>query len=153
MASLAAAAGIGGMAGGQMLDLAGEHGTPNESDIRRMQAMKTGALFRHAAEAGAILGRANTTERASLAAFGAALGLAFQLADDLIDATGAAGAAGKATAKDAARGKQTLVAIHGVSGAVALLDAAVAEAQRILRPFGSRADMLREAARFVAMRE
>ncbi len=152
MQGLAAAAGLGGMAGGQMLDLAGERAAPKEADIRQMQAMKTGALFRHAAEAGAILGRASATERASLAAFGAALGLAFQLADDLIDATGAAGA-GKATAKDAARGKQTLVAIHGVSGATTLLDGAVADAQRILRPFGSRADLLREAARFAGTRK
>ena len=150
VASLAAAAGIGGMAGGQMLDLAGEGAAPKEADIRLMQAMKTGALFRHAAEAGAILGRASPAERASLAEYGAALGLAFQLADDLIDATATSAAAGKATAKDARRGKQTLVAVHGVAGALKLLDAAVGDALRILRPFGSRADMLREAARFVA---
>ncbi len=151
-ASLAAAAGLGGMAGGQMLDLAGGavHG---EADIRLMQAMKTGALFRHAGEAGAILGRAGATERKGLADFGAALGLAFQLADDLIDATASAEAAGKATAKDAQRGKATLVALHGVEGAMKLLDEAVNQALTILRPFGSRADMLRGAARFVAARE
>ena len=151
--SLAAAAGLGGMAGGQMLDLAGQGAPPREADIRLMQAMKTGALFRQAGEAGAILGRAGPSERDGLAKFGAALGLAFQLADDLIDATGAAHAAGKATAKDSARGKATLVAVHGVEGALTLLDAAVNEALTILRPFGSRADMLREAARFVAARE
>ena len=121
-ASLAAAAGLGGMAGGQMLDLAGGGAARGEADIRLMQAMKTGALFRHAAEAGAILGRAGDKERKSLADFGAALGLAFQLADDLIDATASAETAGKATAKDAARGKATLVAVHGVEGAIALLD-------------------------------
>ncbi len=152
-ASLAAAAGLGGMAGGQMLDLTGEGQARSEADIRLMQAMKTGALFRQAAEAGAILGRAGAGERAGLASFGAALGLAFQLADDLIDATGAAASAGKATAKDADRGKATLVAIHGVEGALTLLDTAVADALTILRPFGSRADMLRAAARFVAARE
>ncbi len=152
-ASLAAASGLGGMAGGQMLDLAGGGAGRGEADIRLMQAMKTGALFRHAGEAGAILGRAGAKERDSLSAFGAALGLAFQLADDLIDATGAAESAGKATAKDAGRGKATLVALHGVDGAMGLLDAAVNEALAILRPFGSRADMLREAARFVAARE
>ena len=92
-------------------------------------------------------------ERQNLARFGAALGLAFQLADDLIDATGAAETAGKATAKDAGRGKATLVAVHGVDGALKLLDAAVDEALTILRPFGSRADMLRDAARFVAARQ
>ncbi len=151
-ASLAAAAGLGGMAGGQMLDLAGGGPGRGEADIRLMQAMKTGALFRAAAEAGAILGRAGAAERKSLADFGAALGLAFQLADDLIDATASAEAAGKATAKDAGRGKATLVALHGVDGAIALLDQAVNQALTILRPFGSRADMLREAARFVAAR-
>jgi farnesyl diphosphate synthase len=151
-ASLAAAAGLGGMAGGQMLDLAGGGPARGEAAIRQMQAMKTGALFRHAAEAGAILGRAGATERRGLREFGAALGLAFQLADDLIDATATAESAGKATAKDAALGKATLVALHGVDGALALLDAAVAEALTILRPFGSRADLLREAARFVAAR-
>ncbi len=151
-ASLAAAAGLGGMAGGQMLDLAGGGAARGEADIRLMQAMKTGALFRHAAEAGAILGRANPSERQGLAAFGSALGLAFQLADDLIDATASAEAAGKATAKDAARGKATLVAVHGVDGAMRLLDEAVNQALTILRPFGSRADMLRHAARFVAAR-
>lgn len=152
-ASLAAAAGLGGMAGGQMLDLAGGGATRGEADIRLMQAMKTGALFRAAAEAGAILGRAGAGERQGLAEFGAALGLAFQLADDLIDATASADVAGKATAKDAARGKATLVALHGIEGAMALLDGAVNQALTILRPFGSRADMLREAARFVAARE
>ncbi len=151
-AGLAAAAGLGGMAGGQMLDLAGGGAARGEPDIRLMQGMKTGALFRYAAEGGAILGRASDSERAGLARFGAALGLAFQLADDLIDATASSANAGKATAKDAARGKATLVALHGVEGAMALLDAAVNEALTILRPFGSRADMLREAARFVAAR-
>jgi farnesyl diphosphate synthase len=149
-ARLAAAAGIGGMAGGQMLDLVAEKGTPAEKDVRLMQAMKTGALFRFAGEAGAILGRAGATERQTLAEFGEALGLAFQLADDLIDATAATESAGKATAKDAARGKGTLVAIHGIDESRRLLAAAIGEALTILRPFGSRADMLRAAARFVA---
>jgi farnesyl diphosphate synthase len=153
VAGLAAAAGLGGMAGGQMLDLAGGGPARGEADIRLMQAMKTGALFRFAAEAGAILARATANERQGLARFGAALGLAFQLADDLIDATASSASAGKATAKDAGRGKATLVAVHGVDGAMKLLDAAVNEALTILRPFGSRADMLREAARFVAARE
>ena len=153
VASLAAASGLGGMAGGQMLDLTAGGATRGEADIRLMQGMKTGALFGAAAEAGAILGRASAGERQGLARFGAALGLAFQLADDLIDATASAETAGKATAKDAARGKATLVAVHGVPGAMQLLDAAVNEALTILRPFGSRADMLRQAARFVAARE
>jgi farnesyl diphosphate synthase len=118
-----------------------------------MQAMKTGALFRHAAEAGAILGRASAPERAGLAEYGAALGLAFQLADDLIDATASAASAGKATAKDAARGKATLVALHGVEGARVMLAEFVDEALALLSPFGPRAAALAEATRFVAVRQ
>ena len=96
-----------------MLDLATTAAT-DEAAVIRLQAMKTGALFRFAAEAGAIVGRAPAGARAALARYGETLGLAFQLADDLIDATGSADAAGKATAKDAARGKATLVSLHGV---------------------------------------
>ena len=109
VASLAAAAGLGGMAGGQMLDLAGGGAARGEADIRLMQAMKTGALFRAAAEAGAILGRAGAAEREGLAAFGAALGLAFQLADDLIDAT--------ASSRDRRQGhRQGCIARQGDAG-------------------------------------
>ena len=100
-----------------------------------------------------MLGRANAAERERLAQFGAALGLAFQLADDLIDATGQAAKAGKATAKDARRGKATLVALHGVAGAQALLDAAVAEAVALIAPFGERGALLADAARFAGRRE
>jgi farnesyl diphosphate synthase len=150
---LAAASGAGGMAGGQMLDLTAEKQTLGEDEIRAMQAMKTGALFRYACDAGAILGRASTEKRERLAKFGAALGLAFQLADDLIDATGKVAKAGKATAKDAHRGKATLVGLHGVAGARKLLDAAVADAVAIVAPFGAAGRMLAEAARFAGKRD
>ena len=150
---LAAASGAGGMAGGQMLDLTAEKQTLGEDEIRAMEAMKTGALFRYACDAGAILGRASTEKRERLAKFGAALGLAFQLADDLIDATGKVAKAGKATAKDAHRGKATLVGLHGVAGARKLLDAAVADAVAIVAPFGASGRMLAEAARFAGKRE
>jgi farnesyl diphosphate synthase len=150
---LAQAAGAGGMAGGQMLDLEAERQAPDEDAIRTLQAMKTGALFRYAAEAGAILTHANSEGRERLRRFGAAFGLAFKLADDLIDATGTAEAAGKATAKDAGRGKATLVAIHGVDGARALLERAVGEASAELEPFGQAGDVLRAATQFVAYRD
>ncbi|MEX2318288.1 MAG: polyprenyl synthetase family protein [Bauldia sp.] len=154
IAGLAEASGTTGMVGGQALDLAAEtQGTIGEANIRRMQAMKTGALFRHACEAGAILGRADAGERRRLADFGGALGLAFQLADDLIDATGRADTAGKATAKDAGRGKATLVGLHGVAAATAMLDQAVADAVALLAPFGARAEHLAAAARFAGARE
>jgi farnesyl diphosphate synthase len=152
VAGLAAAAGIGGMAGGQMLDLAAEGRDRDGEAVRRLQAMKTGALFRYAAEAGAVIGRADAGGRKRLADFGAALGLAFQLADDLIDATASAADAGKATGKDAGRGKATLVAIHGVEGARAILGEAVEQAVGLLAPFGERGAVLADAARFVAGR-
>jgi farnesyl diphosphate synthase len=150
---LAAAAGIGGMAGGQMLDIAAESTRPDETAIRTLQAMKTGALIRYACEAGAVLGGAGAAERAALSAFGTRIGQAFQLADDLIDATGEAKAVGKATAKDAARGKATLVALYGVDEARRRLDAEVTEALHLLAPFGDRAETLAEAARFIATRQ
>jgi farnesyl diphosphate synthase len=153
IAGLAAAAGAGGMVGGQMLDLAAEKRKLGEDAIRRMQAMKTGALFRYACEAGAILGRASVPKRTRLAEFGSALGLVFQLADDLIDATGKPAKAGKATAKDARRGKATLVRLRGVKTATALRDTAVADAVALLGPFGSQADKLAAAARFAGGRD
>lgn len=149
---LARAAGIGGMAGGQMLDLGAEGVALDEAGVRRLQAMKTGALLRFACEAGAILAGAADADRARLVSFGETIGQAFQLADDLIDATGEASVAGKATAKDAERGKATLVAILGIDAARARLDALVADAVETLSPFGARADMLAEAARFIGTR-
>jgi farnesyl diphosphate synthase len=117
-----------------------------------MQALKTGALFRFACEGGAVLGRANPQGRAALAAYANAFGQAFQLADDLLDAEGNAEAVGKAVAKDAERGKATLVALLGIEGAKAHLAGLVAEAEDALAPFGDKAAMLIDAARFVAER-
>lgn len=117
-----------------------------------MQSLKTGALFRFACEAGAVLGRAGEEGRAALRAYARAFGEAFQLADDLLDAQGDADAMGKAVAKDADAGKATLVALLGVEGATARLAGLVAEAEDALQPFGDRAATLVDAARFVAER-
>lgn len=149
---MARAAGIGGMVGGQALDLDPE-AEPEISAIITMQAMKTGALIRYAVEAGAVLGRASDAERERLVAFGTALGRAFQIADDLIDATGDPAVAGKATAKDAERGKRTLVGVLGVDAARTRLTTTVDEAIAALAPFGDKAEVLRAAARFVAERD
>ena len=149
---LAAAAGVGGMVGGQALDLSAETRTFDEPEVRTMQAMKTGALFRFACEAGAIIAGASPGKRKRVARFGEALGLVFQLADDLIDATGMT-TAGKATGKDAGRGKVTLVTIHGVTGAQALLARTTEEAVSLLAPFGKAADGLAAAARFAGNRD
>jgi len=149
---LAKAGGWQGMALGQALDLNPERQGFSPSDVADMQALKTGALFRFACEAGAVLGRAPAADRAALRDYAASFGQAFQLADDLLDAQGDAAALGKAVAKDARRGKATLVALLGVEAAKARLDALVAEAENALAPFGDKATKLARAARFIAER-
>jgi farnesyl diphosphate synthase len=149
---LAKAAGWQGMVLGQALDLAAERQSFSREETAAMQALKTGALFRFACEAGAVLGHADSSERAALLAYAKAFGQAFQLADDLLDAEGDAKALGKAVAKDAGRGKATLVALLGMDAAKERLGALVAEAEAALAPFGARAAMLKDIARFVATR-
>ncbi|MBD9374749.1 polyprenyl synthetase family protein [Rhizobium sp. ARZ01] len=150
--SLARAAGIGGMAGGQALDLAAEKTAPDEAGIVTLQAMKTGALIRFACEAGAIIADADGATRARLKRYGETIGLAFQLADDLLDLTADSATMGKATGKDAARGKGTLVALKGQEWAENRLNELVGEAEALLSPFGERAGVLVETARFIANR-
>lgn len=150
--ALARAAGAGGMAGGQALDLQAETTQPDEAGIIMLQAMKTGALIRFSCEAGAIVGRAVPDRRAALREYGNAIGLAFQLADDLLDLAGDSAALGKATGKDAAAGKATLAALHGEDWARRQLGGLVDQAEASLAVFGSRAATLRAAARFVAER-
>jgi farnesyl diphosphate synthase len=155
VASLARAAGGAGMVGGQCLDLeADKLGLPPRPDIRhveRLQAMKTGALFRCACELGAILGQAGPADRRALETYGAHLGLAFQIADDLLDVEGDAATMGKAARKDAA--KATLHAASDIDRAREGLATLAAEAVAALTPFGTRADTLREAAAFTVRRE
>lgn len=149
---LAKASGWQGMALGQALDLAAARRPFSPEDTVTMQALKTGALFRFACEGGAVLGHADPKGRAALRTYASAFGQAFQLADDLLDAEGDAEAVGKAVAKDAKRGKATLVALLGIEGAKAHLAGLVAEAEDALTPFGDQAAMLIDAARFVAER-
>jgi farnesyl diphosphate synthase len=150
---LARAAGVGGMAGGQALDLQAAEQVPDEEGIVRLQAMKTGALIRFACEAGPVIASAPEADRERMAEFGSAIGLAFQLADDLLDLTSTSEALGKATDKDAAAGKATLVSLHGPEWARRQLDGLVEQATGLLAPYGDHAAMLAEAARFVAARE
>jgi farnesyl diphosphate synthase len=152
IAALAAAAGAGGMAGGQALDLEAERHAPDEQGIVMLQAMKTGALIRFAAEAGAIVAGASADDRERLSSFGAAVGLAFQLADDLLDLTADAETMGKATGKDVGRGKATLAALNGVEWTQKQLAGLVAQANDLLEPYGEAAETLRAAARFIAER-
>lgn len=153
VAALSRAAGAAGMAGGQALDLAAEHETLTEGEIARMQAMKTGALIAFACEAGPILAAASTPDRARLRRYGETVGLAFQLADDLLDETAEASALGKAAGKDRARGKKTLPALRGHDWTRTKLDALVADAAALLSPYGENAAVLAEAARFIADRK
>ncbi|MES0024353.1 MULTISPECIES: polyprenyl synthetase family protein [unclassified Mesorhizobium] len=150
--ALARAAGTGGMVGGQTLDLEAERNRPDEAGIVRLQAMKTGALIRYACEAGAIIAGAAPQDRDRLAEFGSAVGLAFQLADDLLDLTADASQMGKATGKDAAAGKATLVALHGANWARSQLHGLVKQAHELLEPYGEQAALLKAAASFVAVR-
>lgn len=150
---LAAGAGTGGMAGGQMRDIEGETSHLSETDIARMQAMKTGALIRASIRMGAVLGGADRDTLGHLTAYAEAAGRAFQLADDLLDVTASAESMGKATGKDMGLNKQTLVARFGVEAAQRHLGDMVHDAITALTPFGPEADILREAARYFATRD
>ena len=153
--ALARASGVGGMAGGQMLDLAGEgrFGDREAVDVARLQQMKTGALLRFGCVAGALLGQASPKEYQALDDFGRALGEAFQIADDLLDVEGDASALGKQTGQDAALGKTTFVSQLGVDGAKQRLRDLLARGDAALSVFGAKAVVLRAAARFVADRK
>ena len=157
--ALARAAGLGGMVGGQMLDLAAEGrfdgGEPQrlaEREVATLQAMKTGALLRFACRAGGILGQADAAQRTALERYGSAVGQAFQIADDLLDVEGDPALVGKQTGKDAEAGKATIVGILGPAGAKARLRTLVDEAETALAPFGAAASVLVAGAKFVAER-
>jgi farnesyl diphosphate synthase len=153
---LARASGRAGMVGGQQLDLeADKLGLPaiaSLEHVRRLQAMKTGALIRFACVAGAHLGNGTAADHTALGTFGDNLGFAFQISDDLLDATGDAATVGKAVAKDASAGKATLVSLMGLDAARTKLAETEAAAIAALAHYGVKADTLRDAARFVSCR-
>jgi farnesyl diphosphate synthase len=135
-----------------MLDLEAE-GVPQDSiGIGRIQALKTGALIEFSVDAGALLGGASAAERQSLRAYARAIGLAFQIADDLLDAEATPEEVGKATGKDAGAGKATFVSLFGMSGAREKLRSLGADAITALKPFGIQATALEQAAHFVSNR-
>jgi farnesyl diphosphate synthase len=151
IAGLARASGAEGMVLGQALDIAAET-APRPltlAEITRLQAGKTGALIGWSAEAGAVIAGADP---GPLRAYAAALGLAFQIADDILDVEGEAEAVGKRLGKDAAAGKATFVSLLGLDGARARAAALVAQAEAALAPYGAAAETLKEAARFVIAR-
>jgi farnesyl diphosphate synthase len=152
--ALARAAGARGMCGGQMLDmLAEEAGRPlEEAEIGRLQLLKTGKLIEFSAEAGAILGKAPIQLRHALSAYGRDMGAAFQIADDVLDATASAEETGKRTGKDADAGKATLVGLLGLERARLQAERLAAQAQGHLDAFGQAAAHLRALADYTIAR-
>ncbi|MET1416126.1 polyprenyl synthetase family protein [Roseibium sp. HPY-6] len=149
---LSRASGIGGMAGGQMLDLESEHRERTETEIRLLQSMKTGALLRYACRAGAILAGAPAEDVERISRFGEIIGLAFQLADDLLDVEASSEVMGKATGKDAEAGKATLVGLWGAPKTHDELKRLRAESEALLSPYGERAETLTALANYIVNR-
>jgi farnesyl diphosphate synthase len=151
---LSKAAGPRGMCGGQMIDMLAEQagGQLDEMEVGRLQTLKTGKLIEFSAEAGAVLGKAASSQRHALLGFGRDLGAAFQIADDLLDATASAAETGKATGKDAAAGKATLVSLLGLERARLQAERLVAQAKGHLDGFGARGDLMRMLADFTIER-
>ena len=153
VATLGAASGASGMAGGQMLDIAADETTFDLHGVTRLQQLKTGALLGAAVEMGMILGRLPPEGRAPLRGFARDIGLAFQIVDDLLDHEGDAEAAGKALRKDAVAGKQTFVSLLGADRARSQAHALVEQAIEHLGQHGSEADLLRALARYIVERD
>lgn len=150
--ALAQASGAAGMVGGQVIDIQGEGRALPLEQVRRLHALKTGALIRYAAEAGAILGQASDSEREAIISFGRDLGTAFQVADDVLDMTASAEELGKTAGKDEAAGKSTYVSLLGIDGARAEAVRLAESAAAALASFDARAATLRALARYVVER-
>jgi farnesyl diphosphate synthase len=146
---LARASGPQGMVGGQMIDMVGTEVADDLAAVTRLQRLKTGALIGFAADAGAIIGRASDEARQAIARFTHDLGLAYQIADDLLDVEGTPEVAGKATGKDAAAGKATFVTLLGVEGARDRVRLLAHQARSHLAMFGERASYLVQSVEFV----
>ena len=149
---LARASGHHGMVGGQMIDLSAHEHELGEAEIYRLQQMKTGALISFSAEAGAVLGHASNQALSSMQGYARDLGLAFQIADDLLDVDGNPKEVGKATGKDAAAGKATLVGIMGVDRARNQAEILANQAIEHLSDFDEKASLLRAVAHFAIFR-
>ncbi len=150
---LARASGPAGMAGGQAMDLAAEEATFDLATTTRLQQLKTGALIAFCLEAGAIMGKVSPGVRLKLRGYARDLGLAFQIADDLLDVEGDPDRAGKALRKDGERGKSTFVSLLGAARARAQAEMLIDQAIHHLQGFGPEADTLRAVARFAIERD
>ncbi|MEA3004098.1 MAG: farnesyl diphosphate synthase [Sphingomonadales bacterium] len=153
VASLAAAAGPAGMAGGQMMDLAAAGASLDIAAVTRLQQLKTGALIGFCLEAGAIMGRVPPEGRSRLRGYARDVGLAFQIADDLLDEEGEEEKTGKKVGKDRAKGKETFVSLLGRDRARRQAELLVAQATEYLQSYGEEADLLRAIARFAIERD
>ena len=151
--ALAHASGPSGMAGGQMMDLVAAKASFDLPTVTRLQAMKTGALIGCAVESGAILGRLPPEGRTGLRGYARDLGLAFQIADDILDAEGDEALAGKKLRKDAAAGKETFLTLLGLDRAREQARLLVDQAVAHLKPYGPEADLLRDIARYTLERD
>lgn len=151
--AIARASGVSGMVGGQAMDMAAPLAMLDLAMVTRLQQLKTGALIALSVEAGGILGRVAPEGRQRLRGYAHDLGLAFQIADDLLDAEGDAVAMGKAAGKDAAAGKATFVSLLGVDRARAQAQSLSDQAIAHLSVFGSEADLLRDVAAYVVGRD
>lgn len=153
ISELAQAAGLGGMVGGQALDLAAEKKNLDEADILTLQQMKTGALIRFACQAGAIVGNADQLSYARMTTFGQIAGQAFQLADDLLDVTSDSQTMGKGTGKDADAGKATLVGLHSVKWAQQQLKQLARDASKTLDDMSCETEILKQTAQYIILRD
>tara|TARA_B100000676_G_C18030715_1_gene818499 strand:+ start:915 stop:1802 length:888 start_codon:yes stop_codon:yes gene_type:complete len=153
VSALAKAAGSHGMVGGQMIDLQAENESLNIGQITRLQRLKTGELIAYACEAGAILGQASHSAHEALRGYAHDVGLAFQIADDLLDVEGKVETVGKAVNKDENAGKATFVSILGVERARSQAKRLADQAAEHLAIFGEKAELLRQTAYFVVERE
>jgi farnesyl diphosphate synthase len=151
--ALAVSSGPAGMAGGQMMDLEAERASFDLPTVTRLQQLKTGALIAFCVEAGAIMARLPVEGRTGLHGYARDIGLAFQIADDLMDVEGDAALAGKALGKDAAAGKETFVSLLGVERAREQAVMLVEQAKAHLHGFGPEADLLRAIADYVVERD
>ncbi|WP_343806942.1 polyprenyl synthetase family protein [Alteraurantiacibacter aestuarii] len=153
VAALASASGHNGMAGGQVMDMAADHEQFDLHGVTRLQQLKTGALLAASVEMGAILGKVPEEARAHLRAYARDIGLAFQIADDLLDHEGDEEKAGKALRKDEGQGKATFVSLMGADKAREQARALADQANGHLVSHGKEADLLRDLARFIVERE
>ena len=153
IADMARSAGGNGMCGGQMMDLEAEKASFDLPTVTRLQALKTGALISSAVEAGAILGRVPADQRTGLRGYARDIGLAFQIADDLLDVEGDEEAAGKKLRKDEGAGKETFLSLLGIERAREQAGILVDQAIEHLHGHGEEAELLRDIARFILSRD